>query len=427
MKDSYKYTFLFGIIMSALCVLFSLDPSSISEESESAGTTVTYILSAIYVIYAASLPLNKQLCLIALALPNTKALNLFGVSAAICICAVSAVFNLGKKKTGVVIAFSMLYLLYSLQFLYRFSDTSIGVIMPIKTVVNIFFFSMLSNDVVVVSRSREIGYEAAVFLLGGILSAVVASFIKTGFSGRFAVVGNDPNMLAVESAFTLAVFSSFCFKYRTLPLSRYLTYAAALGLVTLFCGSRMGLLLYAIVIACSVLLNPKYLGKSFVVIGILAIGVVAFLVSGIGQTMLDALMTRTSVMEQNDDVSNGRFELWALYIATMTAQPMLWLFGLGNYTYYGIEEMAHNFLIEDIAGYGLIGVMLLYTTYIIIYRTLYKNSMSKGKKQRIVLYQLLPFFVPIIGGLTLHGMTSIMNTTMLFIGVLCMTNQRQVI
>ena len=111
----------------------------------------------------------------------------------------------------------------------------------------------------------------------------------------------------------------------------------------------------------------------------------------------------------------------------MTAQPMLWLFGLGNYTYYGIEEMAHNFLIEDIAGYGLIGVMLLYTTYIIIYRTLYKNSMSKGKKQRIVLYQLLPFFVPIIGGLTLHGMTSIMNTTMLFIGVLCMTNQRQVI
>ena len=122
-------------------------------------------------------------------------------------------------------------------------------------------------------------------------------------------------------------------------------------------------------------------------------------------------MLRTAVLEQNDDVSNGRFDIWNQYINTFNNNPILWFIGIGDFKKHGIEMMAHNFLIEDIANYGIVGCTLLYSCCILTYRKLKRRFSSKNSY-----YLLLPFFIPIIGGITLHGMTNIINISMLFIG-----------
>lgn len=410
-----------GIVITFFSVLFSVDSDSVVDSSGGVGSPFSVILTIIYVLYATQLPIEEQLVLIALALPNTKALNIMGISGAVCVCAASAFVNYSKKKKSEgVVLLALVFLIYSLQYYYRFSDISLSIIRPIKTMMNITFFSMISYDVAVLKRSSKVGYDAAIGLFCGIVSSAVATIIKSGFTGRFSIVGNDPNMLAIECATAMAVFSLCFFEYKYLSASKYYILLGTLGLVILLGASRMGLLLFAFIITLSVLLNSKKMGKTSVLIVFIVLGLVAFLTSDMGQNALDSFMMKHYSLTQKEDLSNGRFNHWTNYIKVFNSDPTLWWFGLGNWNYYRLENQAHNFLIEDIANYGIIGLTLLYVTYIVIYRKTYRNAKFLSKERKTKISQIVPFLIPLIGGMTLHGLTNIIDTTLFFIGVLCM-------
>ncbi len=412
------YLLVTGAILSAVsCVFYS------SSGFEGNGSTpITMAISALYVLLSQFLSLEQQLYLVALALPNTKALGFGGISCSIVICAISEFRYCFFSKNKPPIPFGViLYLLYCIQFYVRFEDIMISVVMPIKQVMNMLFFIVLASNKRIFANSFQIGVKSSLFLFAGIVSAFFFSSFARISMGRMAIVGNDPNILAVEVAFT---FSYVCLAYVKLKNMSQTVFGimfVALLLVCALCGSRMGFLLFGFIIIVTIAMNAKSFGKvtgMFLPV-VMAAGV--FLASNFGQEIIESVQYRMELLETNDNMSNGRFETWDLYLSVLNSSPYMWLFGMGDYTQYGIENQAHNFFIEDLSGYGIIGLLILYPTYFAIYRRLYKNAVIYGGKPNNGIYRFLPLFVPLIGGLTLHGLVSIMNTTMLFLGIMALT------
>lgn len=409
---------LIGGVLSALSCVFCSDGG----ESDYVSTPVSMAISVVFITIASTLSLEQQLMFVALALPNTKALGFYGISCSIIVCAIAVVMNLRKTKNVSNILFiSAIYLLYCTQFIGRFGDIKLGLVMPIKTGVNLLFFYILASNFKIASNSFNIGFKAAVALFVGIVSAFWISYNQAETdTTRVAIEGNDPNILAVESVFVVSYMCVYYYSRKSFSKWLFLGTIIILLGISLLCGSRMGLLLMGFVVGISILLNIGQIKRSSLLIVVFGGALMLFLLSSTGQAILEALIIRNENLESHGDISNHRFDLWAAYISVFNSDPILWLIGLGNYREYGILKQAHNFLIEDLAAYGIIGVSILYLSYRSIYVHQYKYS-KRLNSIRIGLFSKIPFLVPIIGGLTLHGLTSIMNTTMLYLGVLCMT------
>lgn len=405
-----------GALLSAsACLLYS----------GSGPTNMSLAISFVFVAFSATLTLEQQLMLVALAAPNTNALGFFGISASTIVCAIGAIKCLALRnyKNNIPLIVP-LFLVYSLQYYLRFGDAVLGFVMPIKTVLGIMFFTYLSKTVSIAKNSYSVGYKSSLAFFAGIVSSFWSSAFSGGDSMRMAVVDNDPNILAVEVAFVL---SYLCVNYYSSNNSSKLLFLLSiiiLSIISLFCGSRMGLILLAFVLVMSVLLNLGSFRKSTLLVVVFGLAIGVFLFSETGKTIIDALMFRSEVLENNDDVSNGRFEIWESYIKLFNSDPFLWFFGLGNQFKYGITDQAHNVFIEDIAAFGVIGMIMLYFTYLNIYKKQLRLSNYYNETRRGLLYKL-PFLVPLIGGLTLHSYLSIMNITMLYLGVLCMTKPKE--
>lgn len=409
---------LIGGILSALSCAFCSDGS----ESGNVSTPVSMAISAIYVAIASTLSLEHQLMFVTLALPNTKALGFYGISCSIIVCAIAVIMNLNKvRNVSKIILITIIYILYCTQFLGRFDDVKIGLVMPIKTGFNLLFFYILASNYKIASNSFNVGFKAAVASFIGIVSAFWMSFNQIDAdTSRIAVEGNDPNMLAVEAAFTASYICAFYYNQKSVNKWLFLASISILAVISLLCGSRMGLILMSLVVGLSILLNANQFKRSTLLVVVFGSALIVFLLSPTGQAIIEALIMRNENLERAGNISNDRMEIWSMYFSAFNSDPSLWFIGLGNYKEYGISKMAHNFLIEDIAAYGIIGVMILYLTYNKIFVQQYKTS-KRFHTIRPKLFTMIPFFVPIIGGLTLHGLTSIINTTMLYLGVLCMT------
>lgn len=390
--------------------------------SDKGSTSVSMAISAIYITIACFLPLDKQLMFVALGLPNTKALGFEGISCSIIICAIAAIKNFSKARNITpIFLISILFILYCTQFLFRYGDIKLGIIAPVKTGFNLLFFAILANNVKIASNSFEIGLKSTIALLMGIVSAFWVSFNQKAVdTTRVAIEGNDPNMLAVEAAFTASYLCVFYYNNKSFSKWLFLIVLSILAAISLLCGSRMGLILMSLVVFVAILSNTGKFQRSTLLVVVFGGALIAFLFSSTGQAIIEALITRNDNLEAHGNISNDRFELWTMYVAAFNSDFSLWFLGLGSYIEFGIHKQAHNFLIEDIASYGIIGVLILYLTYKNIYSCQYRNSKCFNRVSP-QLYTMMPFFVPIIGGLTLHGLTSIINTTMLYLGVLCMT------
>ena len=179
----------------------------------------------------------------------------------------------------------------------------------------------------------------------------------------------------------------------------------------------MGLLLLGFSFMFCIFLTRGKIGRKLSLVLIVGLGIFIFLNLTIGQQVITTLLRRNEALIEDGNITNDRIELWTRYISTFNRNKWLWFFGLGNYEYYGIDRMAHNFLIEDISDYGIVGTLLLYILDIKVFRNVYLNIEGFGIFQTKAIYWL-PLLIPIIGGISLHGLTNIPNTTMLFLGVL---------
>lgn len=406
MRNIESKGIIFCAILSSLCVL-----------STSSGMYfISTIITLLYAVYAGSKSADKILVYLALAIPNTRSMEAFGVSGAILACTVflfNQIVHKKKLSRGIFIL-GLIYLVYSLQFIIRFYDFKIGLIMPIKMVIMLWTLEMVRKSI-----KKEYFVMTSILYITdsmfiGIMFAVIASIISGGNIARLTIVENDPNMLSIECTFLLAVYCIAYFE-RIISIKLFIFYMILLGLLVLMCGSRMGILLLIILIFVSLFMNINNIKRSLSLILICIFGVSLFLISKTGQNSIAILKARNSALALQHNISNNRFDLWGEYLTIFNSNKLFWFFGLGSYSYYGIESMAHNFLLEDLSSYGVIGTLIIYCAY-------YKEFKGITKIKTINIYKKLyfyiPFLIPIIGGLTLHGISSLPNFIMLFIGTM---------
>ena len=413
---------LIGGILSVLSCVFRSDGG----ESGNISTPASMAISAVYIAIASTLSLDQQLMFVALALPNTKALGFGGISCSIIICAIAVLKNFSKiGNKSQILLISFLYLLYSTLSFTKSGDIMMGIVMPIKMVINLLFFYVLASNIKIASNSFVIGFKSAVSLLVGIISAFWISLNQSkSDSLRAAVEGNDPNILAIECAFVIIYLCVYYYNVKSFSKLLLLGCIGVLSIIILLTGSRMGIFLLLFVIVVTVLLNFNQIERSSLFVIVFGISLIVFLFSASGQAVIDYFILRNEYLARADNFSNNRFDLWAQYFSVFNSDITLWFIGLGDFNAYGIDEQAHNFLLEDIASYGLIGVSLLYYTYIKIYVKQFRIARVLNRS-KMHLFTIVPFLVPIIGGLTLHGLTNIINSTMLFLGVLCMSCRKR--
>lgn len=374
------------------------------------------ICTLCYVCYALLQPIESSLLFIALSIPNTRVLGWLDISASVIICAATAfrilLFNRGRAKKALVVLL-MLFIVISAQFCFRPSGITYGVVFPLKMILVLFYFHEI---VAFLPREKtSVIKNTCDYLLCGAIVLVGLSVIL-GSSSRISAIKNDPNMLAIEMAFIIATYCVLYLKYAIVTQRRFIVIWCVCAAVIFATGSRMGLFLLAMVFTVTLVMNFRQLGKLLLPIMIVFIVASLVLSSDWGNSVVNTLVNRSDAMVSRGDISNGRFDLWTSYYGVLTSNWLNVLFGIGgNYAAYGLESVAHNMIFEDWASYGIIGVLILLLIYFAIYKNIRRHSQIKEKT---CIYVWLPLCVPIVGGLTLHGLTSIPNILMLFVGMM---------
>lgn len=403
-----------GTILSAISVTFS---------TEDGATPISMAITAVYVLLVFFCNDEQKLYLVALAISNTKALNIAGASGAVCVTTIAAILSFSKlRNKGWIVVVSIIYILYCLQYLMDYGDMSQGLVMPIKAVFTMAFFYSLSQNESIAENAFNVGLKTSVFIFAGIFIGLYATITKSTYAvedGRLSVIGNDPNILAIEAVFVLSYMCVAYFKSRTLNTTFFYASAFILLFVCIMSASRMGLLLVAFTLIMAFISNATSFKQllPFLIVG--GICIAAIVMSSYGQTAIEALTMRMEVLDSKGDASNGRFELWEKYIGVLNNNPILWLVGFGSQTNVGIEDQAHNFIIETIASNGILGMAFFYGCYAKIFKNT-RRLYSLYGRDRLNLQRKWPFLLPFVGGMTLHSLSNIINITILFVAVLGM-------
>ena len=122
------------------------------------------------------------------------------------------------------------------------------------------------------------------------------------------------------------------------------------------------------------------------------------------------------------DISNGRFELWKLYIEALKANPRFLLFGGMDYRRFAIEKVAHNAILEQVTDYGIVGTVVTFILYIYTYKDiLYANR----ARVRLLSANIMPLVALLIGSMFSHTLTGIPQTMMLFMSAYGLMEARQ--
>ncbi len=193
--------------------------------------------------------------------------------------------------------------------------------------------------------------------------------------------------------------------------------SVGLALICLLTGSRSGVICVAAGLFGFFIFSCLRLRLKQAFILLLFSGVAAIIAYSLMQgnniiaDYVQRFIYRTQKLSSGD-ISNGRFDIWKMYISALKANPLVLLFGGMDSTSYGIYTVAHNMIIEQIAGYGIIGSLIITLLYIETYRDLAYASKS------IIRFSstgIIPIIAFLIISMFSHTLIGISQTMMLFI------------
>ena len=261
------------------------------------------LLSLLYLLTVAVQPLNNYIFYLVLALPNTRTMGLFDVSVALGVV-VLYVFKKGLQYKNLsvnnkFICLLVCYLIYSLQYLIRFSSITYGIIMPIKDVVVFLFLYQICLKVN--ERDSYVSYQflnkVVIYWFIGIIVALIPSMVISENITRYRVLNNDANILSVELVFLISVLSVLYIEANAITFKKYIILSSACFILCFATGSRTGLLLLAIVIALTIINSMASISKLLKVLFIILIGLFLFMRLDIIKTFINNLEVRNAILE----------------------------------------------------------------------------------------------------------------------------------
>lgn len=211
-----------------------------------------------------------------------------------------------------------------------------------------------------------------------LMFGMVADYlINGGNNGRFRALGDDCNYTAI-SLFVVFMISLIAYGY-SIDLKNnkfYLIISLIFGLLT---GSRGFMLAVGVAFAFFGIRGIVKKGDRRIIvlaiIGILIIIGLYFMNFSFAVNLYNATIGRTiNYMESYSngdfmDITSGRFFLWKYYWANKVTNIKEFLFGIGFYNYYLVENggyglAAHNMYLSGIIGVGFIGLLAMMSLFL---------------------------------------------------------------
>lgn len=243
------------------------------------------------------------------------------------------------------------------------------------------------------------------------------SFFEIRFSGLFT----DQNEMGLVTIIPICFFLFNLIKSKT-SFSKNI-FSSVFCLTDMFLGLTTGsksymICLFLTLILFVILIMHKKLFKLGVIIaGCCLILVTIFLIGGtnLSYTIFNRFLD-TSQDSLIDNVTTGRASLWSYYLNDIITNPILLLFGRGtraSYTQmlFGLDKVCHNFYINLLWDYGLIGTFLFIQMIIsaLLFNKEKIRNISFNNKMRIFLG--FGIFLIYAFGLTLTGSIEIFFVT----------------
>lgn len=266
--------------------------------------------------------------------------------------------------------------------------------------------------------------------MGCLMSAGIAIMINPSSisdAGRFTVSGSGENVLGILCAIMAINILVIVLNNKVNKKIVCLSIAALLCAIGFLTGSRSFLLAIAmgivgIIVMLIIKLEMKKLFKIGLIIVVAAIAALfVFKSSNFINNYWNQIMYRITKL-QGVDVSNGRYDLWNQYVEIFKEHPVyLWLGGLGVGE-YGLQYVAHNMIIEQIASFGIVGSIIILALYASVISIIGSYSCSYIK---LFTFSIIPLVVLLGSSMVSHTLLGIPQTTMLFICVFALFNSKK--
>ncbi len=325
---------------------------------------------------------------------------------------ISTNYNLNKK----IVSFAVLLVLYSSFLIFMESNQFFS---SIKIVIMIIFYDMYTkNDALKIMYEKIVKYCS----LGCIISAFFSFLFNPSFlkeASRFGLTESGENVLGILCA--ILILNFICLNLDSNHKHKKYNFIniVILLVIGLFTGSRSFLLILAVggLFILFYLLSKLKLNQILkLLLIVFIVGITFFMLyetnSYINQYFTNLLHRMDKL--QNTDISNGRYELWKEYIKVFKEKPYYLWFGNLNYIKYGLEFVAHNMIIEQLAAYGIVGSIIITALYTTFFKKIKKENFCKPFfSERYA--PLVAFFA---GEMVSHSIVGITQTTLLYICVL---------
>lgn len=311
--------------------------------------------------------------------------------------------------------FAEFFFLEAFSLLTVFIDSPV-ILDAFKTIVVLLFIDSFSSNIDI-NRQYARCMKAAVY--GCIVSFVFSILLDPSSfkeNGRFAFSSSGQNVLGILCAVLAINLLVTIIQKSDDAKSEMILWLGGLLIIGFFTGSRSFLLAMGVGVSTVLLISflrmdVRRIGK---VVGIcIALCSIAFILytnSVFIRGYVDKFAYRMTKLS-NVDVSNGRYDLWAQYIDVFLQNPKYLLFGNLNPQKYGIEYVAHNMIIEQIADFGIIGSIIIVIMYIDVF-----YSIMKVNDYSLMWRYLLPSaFALLSASMVSHTMLGIPQTMMLYL------------
>lgn len=361
---------------------------------------------------------EDTLLLVGMLLPANRVLTLGGCSVLILVVFVTVLREIFKESFWIskeILFASFVFLLY-----VCITSWFEGLFGAAKIILMLFYF-------INILRRIDMGRLFAKLVGSIVFGITVSSFMnilitasgKDGVS-RFRIGDNGGNILGIECG-VLAICLLVLLLQKlenTFLVCVELALLLLIGLMTASKSFLLALVVGGLWILFFSILKSTATQMKIIMFGILGL-IVAFIVLFMtGDTFASYCMQMIHriVSPSRGDISNGRFEIWNQYFEVFRNHPKYLWFGNLNYLLFGIEWVAHNMVIEQIALYGIVGSVILTYLYARVFKELNQSNQCRYKITGMAAAPLAAFLVVSMASHTLLGFP---QTLLLFVCWMC--------
>ncbi len=314
------------------------------------------------------------------------------------------------------IFFSFIFLCYSLQYIFR---ENISITFDCLKIILMLWFvdNQFNTNKIIEKYERSLFYIITGTIIATIIALLFNSSLIVNDNYRFTIANQGQNVLGVICA-VLIMHCIIMYLSGTVKKKLYVIFALLLIAIGLITVSRTFLLGLAFGI-CLITIHIFLQNNIRTILKVLLFFALFTIICFICYKYFDwfnikfTYLINRVVNPKNDDISNGRIDIWLYYIQVLKSNNIFLLFGIGNLYNKGFDIVAHNMIIEEIASYGLIGSIIVTILYCIIGRMIRRRYFRFNK---ISFFGLIPLSVVIATGMVSHTLLGIPQTMMLYLG-----------